>query len=390
MSRYLGVVVGEASGDSLAADLCQRLSDKWPDLQIEGILGERTLSVGGRSIYPMDRLSVMGLWEALQRLPELLGIRSELAQYFCANPPDVFVGVDAPDFNLILEKKLRKQGIRTVQYVSPSIWAWRRGRIKLIQEAVDAVLCLLPFEVDIYPEFGIPAYLVGHPLAKSIPIGASDPRRQQLASDFRRKFNIGPDALLIALMPGSRSSELHYSLPLLLNTMQVLRRDYPDAVFVIAAANSQRAAEIRSAVDRFSTQIEPPLMVDHHQVRSLLCAAHLAVASMGTITLEIMLSYTPMVAFYRGHWMNALYVKWKSYIQNYSLPNLLAGHALVPELMHSNVTVERLSAEARRLIESDNSSLLDTFSELHQKACGDPAGPSAAEVVAEVAGWKSV
>ena len=224
----IGVLAGEASGDSLGAGVLEALRSRYPDLVVEGIGGPRMEAQGLRSMFPMERLSVMGFVEPLKRLPELLQMRRTVFNYFRDNPPDVFLGIDSPDFNLQLERKLRARGQLTAHLVSPSVWAWRQGRIRRIARAVDLMLCLFPFETRIYEDHGI----VGHPLADEIPRG-------QDAVAARRALGLAPGGRLLALLPGSRAEEVRQLMPLFLQAARLLRQTDPGLSFIMPAVGQE-------------------------------------------------------------------------------------------------------------------------------------------------------
>ena len=233
----IGVLAGETSGDLLGSRVLAALRARFPGLLVEGIGGPLMEAQGLHSMFPMERLSVMGLVEPLKRLPELLRIRRAVYQHFAANPPDVFLGIDSPDFNLHLERRLRERGIRTAHLVSPSVWAWRRGRIRKIGRAVDLMLCLFPFETEIYDRHGIPACFVGHPLADEIP-----PQADRAAA--RQALGLDPAATVLALLPGSRAAEVRLLAPLFLQAARLLRQSDPGSG--VRTARRQRRAARRA------------------------------------------------------------------------------------------------------------------------------------------------
>lgn len=382
------MVAGETSGDYLAAQLLRPLRERLPQLSAEGIGGNQMKAEAFTSLFAMDRLAVMGLLEPLRRLPELLRIRRQLGEHFLSSPPDVFVGVDAPDFNLQLETKLRAAGIPVAHYVSPSIWAWRRGRLKTIARAADCVLCLLPFEVGVYRATGIQARFVGHPLAWQIPL---QPDHAQ-CSATRTEMGLSEGQQLVAMMPGSRASEVRHNLPTLLATARRLHQSSPGMAFAIPAASPLRHRQIvemvRTAPELASLAVlPPPLAHEGAQQRGLLmAAADLALVVLGTATLEVMLHKTPMVTLYRTGALNYQLLRRLVNIDTYALPNLLAGERIVPELVQSEASPQHLATAALELLNADNSQLLERFQSLHLLMRGE--SPSvAAEAVAELAGW---
>lgn len=330
----IGIVVGEASGDLLAADLCKELKRRQIPFTVIGIAGPALQQQGAHSLFPMERLSVMGLGEILKQLPQLLRCRRDITNYFIAHPPDVFIGVDAPEFNLDLEKNLKKQGIRTIHYVSPSVWAWRRWRLKKIAKAVDLMLCLFPFEKSFYEEHKIPVQFVGHPFADEIPFTIDS-----LAA--RKTLGLPESASIVALLPGSRRNEINYLGELFLQTAQRCYQQDQQLVFVVAMVNQEREQQFL----QWAKQIAPtlPLHVIRGQSRQVMAAANIVLLASGTATLEAMLLKKPMVVAYRmsklSYWMAKLLIK----VDYIALPNLLAKKLLVPEFIQDKANVNNLS-----------------------------------------------
>ncbi|WP_438951957.1 lipid-A-disaccharide synthase, partial [Porticoccus sp.] len=315
------------------AGLIKSLKLHYPDAQFEGIGGDKMLSEGFRSLFPMDRLSVMGFIEPLKRLPELLGIRRELYRHFIKNRFDLVVGIDSPDFNLGLEKKLRQRGLLTAHYVSPSVWAWRQGRVKKIASAVDLMLTLLPFEADFYRQHKVPVVFVGHPLAEEIPLSTDNVQA-------RKTLNLPVDGRILTLMPGSRASEVDSLGRLFLETAQRCRYQLSGLHLIIPAANDNRHEQLHSLLHDY-----PGLSVTllKGQSHLAMAAADVVLLSSGTSALEAMLLNKPMVVSYRlGKWTYALVSRMLK-VPWVSLPNLLASETLVPELLQENATVEKLS-----------------------------------------------
>lgn len=357
---HLGIVAGEPSADLLAADLLKQLKVKEIPFVAEGIAGPEMQKQGCRSLFPMETLSVMGLGEILKQLPKLLHVRHQLTQYFISNPPDLFIGVDAPEFNLAVEKKLKQQGIRTVHYVSPSVWAWRRWRLKKIAKGIDLMLTLFPFEKRFYQEHHIPVECVGHPFADSIPL-ESEPllARQSLA--------LPKSAQIIALLPGSRHNEINYLGRLFLQTALRCHQKNPALIFVAAMINKERAAQF-SAI-KASIAPELPLTLVQGQSRQVMAAADVVLLASGTATLEAMLLKKPMVVAYRmsmlSYWMAKLLIK----VDHIALPNLLSNKTLVPEFIQENATIENLTDALFYYLNNPNgiSTLQKEFVTLHQQ-----------------------
>lgn len=330
----IGIVVGEASGDLLAADLCKELKRRQIPFIVVGITGPELQQQGAYSLLPMERLSVMGLGEILKQLPQLLRCRREVTEYFISNPPDVFIGVDAPEFNLDLEKKLKKHGIRTIHYVSPSVWAWRRWRLKKIAKAVDLMLCLFPFEKRFYEEHKIPVQFVGHPSADEIPFAVDS-----LAA--RKDLGLPESASIVAILPGSRRNEINYLGELFLQTALRCYQQDPKLIFVVAMLNQAREQQFLQLAHQITPDL--PLQVILGKSRQVMAASNVVLLASGTATLEAMLLKKPMVVAYRmsklSYWMAKLLIK----VDYIALPNLLAKKLLVPEFIQEKANVDSLS-----------------------------------------------
>lgn len=336
----IGVLAGEASGDILGAAVLQSLRSRYPDLVVEGIGGPRMESQGLRSMFPMERLSVMGFVEPLKRLPELLQMRRAVFDHFRDNPPDVFLGIDSPDFNLQLEQKLRARGLLTVHLVSPSVWAWRQRRIRRIARAVDLMLCLFPFETKIYEDHGIPVRFVGHPLADEIP-------REQDTSAARQTLGLAPVGRLLALLPGSRAGEVRQLTPLFLQAARLLRRTNPDLDFIMPAVNSARMAEMQAQLAGFD---ELGVSLVAGRSRDVMAASDAVLLASGTATLEATLLKRPMVVAYRMGALSWQLVRRLVKTPYAALPNILSGGALVPELLQGAATPEAMAAAVQPLL----------------------------------------
>jgi lipid-A-disaccharide synthase len=330
----IAIVVGETSGDLLGAGLMRALKKLYPNIQFEGIGGSRMIAEGFDSLFAMDRLAVMGLIEPLKRLPELLGIRKTLRERWIANPPDVMIGIDAPDFNLDLELRLREAGIKTAHYVSPSVWAWRKGRIKKIRRAVDLMLCLFPFEEQFYHDNQVDVVCVGHPLADDLPIIPN-------VAVARKQLNLIIDKPVLAVMPGSRSGEVGRLAEPMLQTMQLLHQSQPDLQFVLPAANPARRAQLTTLFDGREKSL--PLTIIDGQSHLAMTAADVVLMASGTTTLEAMLLKKPMVIVYKMAALSFWIISRMATIKFVGLPNLLIGRAVVPELLQSAVQPERMA-----------------------------------------------
>lgn len=355
----IGIVAGEPSGDNLGAALIASIKQRCPDVVVEGIGGEKLIAQGCHSLFDMERLSVMGLFEILGRYFELLSIQTKLKRHFVNNPPDIFIGIDAPDFNLSIEKHLKRHGIKTVHYVSPSVWAWREGRLKTIKESVDLMLTLFPFEEEYYLSNDIPVKFVGHPLAHEIPLNVDT----EMA---RQRLQLDPDKQYVALLPGSRGAEItRLTEPFLKACAKCLQR-MPNLVFIVGLRD-QKACDLFSSI---KDKVTPDLAVNIFtaKTRDVLVAADCVLLASGTATLETMLSKKPMVVAYKANWLTYKIIKPLLKIPHVSLPNIMAGEKLVPELLQEDCTDEKLSSELMKYLSDKqlNDELIAKFQALHQ------------------------
>ncbi|MBH9553391.1 lipid-A-disaccharide synthase [Inhella gelatinilytica] len=319
----LGIVAGEASGDLIGASLMEALAPRWPGLQTEGIVGPRMQVLGAQAWWPSERLSVFGYVDALKRLPELLSIRRQAGKRWLARPPSVFVGVDAPDFNFGLERRLRAGGIKTVHYVCPSLWAWRPERIDTVRAAADHVLCLFPFEPALLQSAGIPATFVGHPLTGMVP---PEPPRARA----RQQLGLAPETPVLAVLPGSRNSEADLIGPAFLQAAGLAARRHPGLKVVLPLAPG-----LRDRLLAIAQQQVPDLDIQwvDGQSHAVLAAADAALVASGTATLEAALLQCPQVIGYRVSGLNHWRMKGKQLQPWVGLPNILAREFLVPELL---------------------------------------------------------
>lgn len=342
MRIYL--VAGELSGDILGAGLMQALKRRHPDAEFRGIGGPRMLAEGLHSLYPLETLSVMGLVEVLKHLPELIKVRRHLRRDALAWQPDAMIGIDAPDFNLGLERQLRVTGIPTAHYVSPSVWAWRQGRVKSIAQSVDAMLTFLPFEAAFYARHEVPVAFVGHPLADELPL-VND---RQVA---RSALGLSPTAPLLALLPGSRSNEIRFLGPTFLDSVAWLRERIPNLQVIVPAASPARREELEALLaDHPARDI---VVLCDGESRQAMTAADVVLLASGTAALEAMLCHRPMVVAYKmasaTHWLAKRMVK-TDWI---SLPNLIAQETLVPELVQDAASHEAIGAALLEWLDDD-------------------------------------
>lgn len=355
----IGVVVGEASGDQLGAGLIRELKKTYPDLIVEGIAGPKMISEGASTFFPMDRLSVMGFIEPLKRLPEIIKIRRTIISHFIQNPPDVFIGIDSPDFNLGIELKLRKKGIKTVHYVSPSVWAWRQWRIHKIKKACDLMLTLFPFEADFYRKHHVPVEFVGHPLADRIPLNPD-------INSAREKLHLEKDKQYLAILPGSRSMEIHYlAKPFILAAKKCVEK-MPELQIIVAMVNEKRAEQFKTILNQIAPELKVQIFIQ--QSHEVMIAADVLLLGSGTVTLEGMLFKKPMVVAYKMSWFNFELAKRLIKIKYFSLPNLIAGESLVPELLQHDVIPDNLYVHLIHYFENkeDREKLIKRFYEIHQ------------------------
>ncbi|WP_062264742.1 lipid-A-disaccharide synthase [Endozoicomonas arenosclerae] len=360
MSRTLSfaLVAGEASGDLLGAALIREIKKHHPDARCYGIGGPMMMAEGFESLFPMERLSVMGLVEVLGRLKELLGIRKQLKETFVAQKPDVFIGIDAPDFNLPLEKYLKANKIPTVHYVSPQVWAWREGRLKKIRRSVDHMLALLPFEADYYKGHGVPVTFVGHPLADQVDWEPD-------ATEARKKLGIDEEGTVVALLPGSRKAEVGRLGDLFLKTARLLKKDHPDIRFLIPCASEKRKLQLLPMLEGFS---DLDVTVAVGKASEMMAAANAILIASGTATLEAALHKRPMVISYRMASLSFAILSRLVKVEHVGLPNLLAKEPCVPELLQDDATPEKLHEAMTKALDDQQwrSHLVQEFTGIHK------------------------
>ena len=354
----IGIVVGEVSGDTLGAKLIRSFREQGIDAEFEGIGGPQMIAEGFNSYYPMDILSVMGIVEVLKDLKKLFAVRDGLVEKWISSPVDIFIGIDAPDFNLRLSKSLKQKNIqiKTVQYVSPSVWAWRQGRVHGIKASIDLVLCLFPFEKTFFQKFEVPAAFVGHPLASTLPL--QNPildAKQELGLDIGQKH--------IALLPGSRRGEIERLGPLVLDAAQIIHQKYPEYQFIIPAINDLRKQQIDELLKNYPKNLTDQIHLlentnkESKIGRQVMNAANIVALASGTATLEALLLHRPMVTFYKLNWLTYVIAKLLVKIPYYSLPNIIAGKKVIQELIQSDATPEHLANEIEKLMNQETAQI---------------------------------
>ena len=376
----IALVAGEVSGDILGAGLIRALKVKYPNTRFVGIAGERMIAEGCETLVDMEEIAVMGLAEIVKHLPRLLKIRKMVVETMSAQKPDIFIGIDAPEFNLYVEDKLKAQGIKTVHYVSPSVWAWRQKRIYKIARATDLVLAFLPFEKAFYDRFNVPCRFVGHTMADSIPL---KPNRHEACN----VLNIDEKQRYMAILVGSRSAEVELLSAPFLQTALRLKEKFPDLKFLVPLINQKR----RQQFEQFKARLAPDLdmiLLDGN-ARQAMIAAEVTLLASGTAALECMLCKSPLVVGYRMKPLTYFLAKHLVKTPYISLPNLLADEMLVPEMIQEDCTAEKLTEKLIPYLEQDESAvqnrhvLIQRFTELHQKIQCD-ADKQAAQAVIDL------
>ena len=372
----IAMVAGEPSGDLLAASLLKGLAQTLPEgTRYSGIGGPRMTAEGFEAHWPMDKLTVRGYVEALKHIPEILGIRNEIKRQLLAEPPSMFIGVDAPDFNFGLEQPLREAGIPTVHFVCPSIWAWRGGRIKKIVKAVDQMLCVFPFETALLAKAGVEASYVGHPLADEIPLEPD-------VMGARRELGIAQGGPVIAVLPGSRRSEISLIGPTFFDAMELMQRREPGVRFLMPAANPALRELLQPLVDAHP---KLSLTITDGRAQTAMTAADAILVKSGTVTLEAALLKKPMVISYKVPWLTGQIMKRQGYLPYVGLPNILAGRFVVPEILQHFATPEALADATLKQLNDDANrrTLTEIFTDMHI-ALRQNTSQKAAEAVARV------
>lgn len=369
----IGMVAGEPSGDLLGALLIEGLRAQYPHIQIEGIGGDRMRAAGMRTHYDCSRLAVRGYAEVLRQLPGILWIRRNLARQWLADPPDLFVGIDAPDFNLPLERRLKDHGIPTLHFISPSIWAWRAQRIHAIREAIDEMLVVFPFEEALYRQAGIPVTYVGYPLAQHLPL-----KPDQAAA--RAALGLPEVGKVVALLPGSRRSELDYMAALFIETAALLAQREPEIEFIAPVLNDAARLQLEALAARHSIKLHCVLRRSHE----VLCACDSALIASGTATLEAALLKRPMVIAYRMANLSWRIMRRQRRTRWIGLPNILCQEDLVPEFLQDEATAQALANALHDslTLTARRTYLINRFSELHRSLIRDTSTLAANRVLA--------
>lgn len=373
--KTIAMVAGETSGDLLGSHLIEALKQSLPDARFIGIGGPKMQATGMEIMFPMEKLAVFGIIDALRHYREILGIRNKLKASLIANPPDLFIGIDAPDFNLDLELVLKQRGVPTVHYVSPSIWAWRGERIHKIKNAVSHILTLFPFEAAIYEQAGVPVTYVGHPLADMLP---EHPKRDLM----REQMRIPKLTKVFALLPGSRQSEVRYLAETYIETAKEILKKLPGAQFLVPLASRETRTIFEDMLWKLEAQELPITMLFGHAHDAMIAADGVLVAS-GTATLEAALLKRPMVITYKmlplTYWLS----KRKAYLPYVGLPNVLAGKFVVPEILQDDATPENLAQALLNLVGDKNAvaELEMLFGHMHSQLKQDTAHKAAQAIL---------
>ena len=357
----IAMVAGEASGDLLASHLIDAIKQSFPDARFSGIGGPKMQAAGFSADWTAEKLAVRGYAEVLRNYREITGIRRRLLKRLLADPPDIFIGVDAPDFNLWLEARLKAAGIPSVHFVSPSVWAWRGDRIRSIAKSVDHILCLFPFEPALYKAQGVAATYVGHPLADIIPLDA-DQRA------MRERLNLDQDATIFALLPGSRQSELHYMVKTFIQTASLLHQRFPKAHFLVPLVSRETRLQFENALWQNGAQ-ELPLTILFGHAHDAMAAADAVLVASGTATLEVALFKKPMVITYQmspWSWWMMRRMKYQPWV---GLPNILSTCFAVPEFLQDAATPENLAQALGNLVgdQTIRARLYDLFTGMHRQ-----------------------
>jgi lipid-A-disaccharide synthase len=370
----IGIVAGEASGDLLGSHLIEALKKKRPDIEFIGIAGPKMMRLGAKSLFPIERLSIRGYVEVIKHLWGLLKLRRTLLNHFLDNPPDLFIGIDAPDFNFWLEKKLKDKGIKTIHYVSPSIWAWRKNRIKKIKRAVTEILALFPFEPALYEAAGVKVSYVGHPLADMLPFVPD-------TQGAREVLKLDSKDFVVAMLPGSRQSEVQQHAVLFVETAKRIYAAHPNAKFLVPLITRQTREIFETVIFNEPERLPIDLLFGH--AHDAMEAADVVIVASGTATLEAALLKKPMVITYRMpalSWQLLKRMRLQPYV---GLPNILAGKFVVPELLQHEANAENIANVTLRLIADKKhlADIKDEFTAIHHSLKQNTAEKAAAAIL---------
>lgn len=358
----IAIVVGEYSGDSIAARLVEKLVLRFPQCEIYGTTGPKLRALPVTSIANMEDICVMGISEVIKHLPKILQVRRTLKQYLTQHPPDVYIGIDAPDFNLPVEKYLKtKLGVLTVHYCSPSVWAWRKNRVYGIAKAVDLLLCLFPFEPAYYQGLAVTAQFIGHPLVDEIVAI----RKNKQEARALLNLDVPENVKVIALMPGSRRAEIDSLAELFLTVASTCWEQNQKLIFILPAINDAIAAQLKLLVEKINPNL--PILIKTQVSREMIAASDLVLLASGTATLEVMLIGRPMIVAYKISTLSYSIAKHLVKIPYISLPNIIAGEALVPEFIQEQATVENLTQAVKQYLQHDMTTVLQKFQKISEQ-----------------------
>ena len=354
----IAILAGEPSGDLIASQLMAYVRSKVRNIEFIGIGGPLMKQQGLRSFFDYSNLSLYGVFQVIPNIPKLIFLRYKLINYLRNEKPDIFIGVDAPDFNFYIEKKLKQSGIPTFHYVAPSVWAWRPNRVYKIKKSTDHIFSIFPHEKPLFEKVGIETTFVGHPLANKIPL-------QSNINKYRKVLKLHRDELVIALLPGSRVGELKAHTDTLLETAQSLLRVYSDAKFLIPATNDKNVNFIKGRIRNNATK---NIKLIKGKVDEILSSANIAIAASGTASLQIALHKKPMIIIYKGSWISYFIWKMVRLIPNVSLPNILLNESIIPEMLQHRATPNLLSEKACEIIKDNQYSkkIESKFIKLHK------------------------
>ena len=355
----IGILAGETSGDQLGAGLIRAIKHHVPDAVFEGIAGPKMIEAGCTSFFPMEKLSVLGLVEVIKHYRELKGIRDHLIRHFIDSPPDVFIGIDLPDFNLPMERKLKEAGIPTVHYVSPTVWAWRPGRVHGIAKSVSLMLTMFPFENEIYEQHNVSVEFVGNPIADMFPM-------QPDRTVARHKLDISEQAKVIALLPGSRVSELQRHAELVIKTAQWCHEKNPDVQFIVPLASKELRRIFENELQRLNANL--PITLFDGQSHDVLMACDAVQLASGTAAVEAMLMKRPMVVTYKLNWLSYRIMNAMLNVPYVCMPNNLAGSEIAPEFIQHKAKPEKMGAVLLDYIDHPEKTvpIIEKFTEIHE------------------------